>query len=188
MSVRSKWLFIFLGNDASGKTTIQKILVGLLAGREYDRLPSNTTHVITCERIVRKFRKMFVAGRSYQELTKAKREKPDDFTSVEEYFQIFDQAGADVDLAFMASHLDPADIEMMVEQAHRRFCNVCGIFLSNSIEWQTSVNADISARLWWDERWLAENALADDEQIRADQLRRVATTLLQMLTERTRGW
>ena len=184
MSVRSKWLFIFLGNDASGKTTIQKSLVELIAGTQYQRLPSNNTYSITHDYLLRKFRKVFVAGRSYQEL----REPRGDYTTVEEYFRKLDSAGADVDLAFMASHLDLADIEMMVEQGHRRFWNVCGIFLSNSIAWQTQANEDISDRLWWDERWLAENTPTEDEQMQADQLRRVATTILQMLTERTRGW
>jgi hypothetical protein len=184
MSVRSKWLFIFLGDNATGKTTIQKGLVELIAGVQYQRLPSNNTYSITHDYLIRKFRKVFVAGRSYQEL----KAPTGDYATVEEYFRKLDLAGADVDLAFMASHLDPADIEMMVEQAHRRFWNVCGIFLSNSIAWQTAANADIAARLRWDERWLAENAPTEDEQMQADQLRRAATTILQMLTRRTRGW
>ena len=173
----------FCGNNASGKTNIQRALVELLAGAQYQRLPSNNVYSITHDYLMRKFRKMFVAGRSYQEL-----KAPTDYTTVEEYFRKLDSAGAEVDIAFMASHLDPADIEVMVEQAHRRFWNVCGIFLTNSIAWQTPVNADISARLWWDERWLAENAPTEDGQIQTDQFRRVATTILQMLIERTRGW
>jgi hypothetical protein len=124
MSVRSKWLFIFLGDNATGKTTIQKALVELIAGVQYQRLPSNNTYSITHKYLIRKFRKLFVAGRSYQEL----KAPTGDYATVEEYFRKLDLAGADVDLAFMGSHLDPADIEMMVEQAHRRFWNVCGIF------------------------------------------------------------
>jgi hypothetical protein len=184
MSIRSRWLYIFLGNNSTGKTTIQKALVELIAGVQYQCLPSNNAYSITHDYLIRKFRKVFVAGRSYQEL----KAPTGDYTTVEEYFRKLDSAGADVDLAFMASHLDPADIEMMVEQAHRRFWNVCGIFLGNSIAWQTATNVDISARLWWDERWLAENAPTEDEQMQADQLRRVAATILQMLIERTRGW
>ncbi len=126
MSVRSKWLFILLGNNATGKTTIQKVLVELLAGAQYQRLPSNNVYYITHDLLMRKFRRMFVAGRSYQELKAPK----GDYTTVEEYFRKLDSSGVDVDVAFMASHLDPADIEMMVEQAHRRFWNVCGIFLT----------------------------------------------------------
>lgn len=133
---------------------------------------------------MRKFRKIFVAGRSYQEL----KAPSGDYTTVEEYFSKLDGGGSDVDLAFMASHLDSAEIEMMVEQAHRRFWNGCGIFLSNSIEWQSEDNAEISTRLSWDKRWLAENAPAEDELMQSDQLRRVATTILHMLTEGMRGW
>jgi hypothetical protein len=51
---------------------------------------------------------------------------------VEEYFRKLDGAGIDIDLA-LASYLDLAAIEMMVEQAHRRLWNVCRVFLSNSI-------------------------------------------------------
>jgi hypothetical protein len=152
---------------------------------QYKRLPSNNVYDITHDYLIRKLRKVFVAGRSYQEL----RAPRGDYTSVKEYFRKLGSAVADVDLAFMASHLDPAvDIEMMIKQAHRRFWNVCGIFLSNSINSQTSANRDISARPDWDERWLAENAPTEDETKQTDQLRGVATTILQMLIERTRGW
>ena len=68
MSVTSKWTFILIGNNATGKTTLQRRLVELLSGRVYDRLPSNTAYNLTDFAFLRKCRRFFVAGRSYQEL------------------------------------------------------------------------------------------------------------------------
>ena len=83
MSVTSKWTFILIGNDETGKTTIQKALVELLNGTAYERLHSNRTYEVTHQYFLRKCHKFFVAGRSYQEL----KDKPDQYTSVEEYFE-----------------------------------------------------------------------------------------------------
>ncbi|MEI9974860.1 MAG: hypothetical protein WDO73_24100 [Ignavibacteriota bacterium] len=127
---------------------------------------------------------MFVAGRSYQELLG----RPKEYASIEEYFQRrLDAAGGDVDLGFMASHLDHALIGEMILEAHRRFWNVCGIFFANSISMNRADNAEISG-LGWDERWLAENARSDDSGTQNRQLRQVGETIVQMIVERARSW
>jgi len=185
MSARSKQLFILIGNDATGKTTVQRNLIRLLNGAVYRRVPSNQAHDITNPYITRKIRKVFVAGRSYQEL----KDKPDQYTTVEDYFcQRLDTASIDVDLAFMASHLDSQDIRQMIRQAHRRFWNVCAVFFTNSISMNPALNADISTDLPWDERWYAENTRSDDGDVQERQLGEVADAIVQMLIERTRGW
>jgi|SRR5665213_372127 len=182
---RSKWLFIFVGNNATGKTTVQRHLVKLLNGADYKRLPSNQAYEITHAHIMRKFRKVFIAGRSYQEL----RNSPNEYTTVRDYFRRkFGRAAADVDLAFMASHIDRADIELMIREAHYRFWNVCAIFFGNAISADPEVVTSISAELPWDERWYAENSHSDDEEVQQRQLGDIAGEIVQMLIERTRGW
>lgn len=181
MPVRSKWLFILLGNDSIGKTTVQKRLVALLNGAVYRRLPSNGTYDITNGHFTRKFRRVFIAGRSYQEFP--------GYRNIEDYFrQTLDQAGTDVDLAFMASHLDLRDVRDMIRQTHRRFWNVCAIFFSNSIAADGADNAQISRAFSWDERWYAANPETNNGDTQEQQLSNVAAEIVQMLTERTSGW
>jgi hypothetical protein len=164
MSVTSKWTFILIGDNATGKTTIQKTLVELLSGTAYKKLPSNQTYEVTHPYFLRKCRKFFVAGRSYQEL----KDKPDQYTSVKEYFERkFDPTA---DFGFIASHLEHADIEAMIREVHRRFWNVCAVFLTNSIAAHPHKNPDIS-ELTWDERWVAENDPTHDSETQGRQLR-----------------
>jgi hypothetical protein len=187
MSVRSKWMFILIGDNNTGKTTVQKVLVELLNGGQYKRLPSNVSHdLMPPFFFLGKCRKVFVAGRSYQEL----KGKPPDkiYTSVKEYFENrLDVAEPNVDVGFMASHLSPSDIDEMLREAHRRFWNVCGIFFSNSISIHGPQNAEISALLW-DERWFVENPRTDHAETQDRQLRKVAETIVEMFIERARGW
>jgi hypothetical protein len=184
MPVRSKWLFILLGNNATGKTTVQRHLVNLLGGTVYERLPSNQAYEITHARMIRKFRKVFIAGRSYQEL----RNRPNEYTTVDDYFRRkLDAAGVDVDLAFLASHLDPTEIGEMIRQAQRRFWNVCAIFFENSTSSHAQPNADIAAGLPWNERWFTENPLSDDGAVQEQQLAQAAAEIVQMLIERMKG-
>jgi predicted ATP-dependent endonuclease of OLD family len=182
MSVRSRWLFILIGNNETGKTTVQKVLE-LLNGRVYEKLPSNRAHDVTHPYSLRKCRRFFVAGRSYQEL-----KDKGEYTSVKEYFEVkLDPAGADVDLGFMSSHLDHDAVREMLLEAHKRFWNVCGIFFTNSISINRPENAEISA-LCWDERWFAENCRTDDPEAQNRQLRHVAEAMVQMFIERAHGW
>jgi len=84
MSATSRWMFVLIGNDETGKTTIQKALIELLNGRVYDALPSNQAYDVTHSYSLRKCRRFFVHGRSYQELL-AKGENA--YASVEQYFE-----------------------------------------------------------------------------------------------------
>src|ERR1700686_4774115 len=81
MSMRSKWLFILLGNDRTGKTQVQKNLIKLLSDDNRDiRLECNLLFQITHPRVVRKFRDFSIGNRSFQE-------KPQDYQSIQNYFQ-----------------------------------------------------------------------------------------------------
>jgi hypothetical protein len=186
MSVRSRWLFILVGDNRTGKTTVQTELVELLNGRRYKRLPSNEARPLTHPYFLRKFRAVFVAGRSYQELKN--KPQPLGYTSVEDYFdRKLDSASSEVDLAFMASHLNDEVVREMIREAHRRFWNVCGVFFTNSIAANHQKNVAIS-ELDWDERWLGENAPTSNSRKQDRQLRQVADAIVQMLMERSRGW
>lgn len=199
MSVTSKWMFLLIGDNETGKTTIQKALIELLNGGVYDRLPSNQAYDVTHPCFLKKCRRFFVGGRSYQELlTKDENTNKGEntYTSVEQYFErridpavlpTIPAVPPNVDLGFIASHLDGIVIDEMIRHAHRRFWNVGGIFLTNSLAANPQVNAAIS-ELPWDERWVAENAPSYDSGTQNRQLRRVAEAIVQLLIERTRGW
>jgi len=197
MSVTSKWMFVLIGNSDTGKTTIQKAVIELLNGRAFKALPSNQAYDVTHPCFLRKCRRFFVAGRSYQELL-GNGDNP--YTSVAEYFErridpvALDPVAPPLDLSFISSHLDKTAIDLdktaiaqIIQQAHRRFWNVCAIFLTNSLATDPQLNAAIS-ELPWDERWVAENAPTDDSATQHHQLRQVAGAIIQLLIERTRGW
>jgi hypothetical protein len=180
MSVRSKWLFVLLGRDKTGKTELQKRLVELLNGRSYKKLPSNQVRDITHPYLMRKVRKLFVGGASYQEqLNKG------DYSSVGDYFSLIGRADSDVDLAIISAHLDLKVVQEIIAAAHRRFWNTCGVFLSNAVLKQRSKASDIS-EFAWDERWFLDNA--PSEQMWQHQIEQAANVFVQMLIERTRGW
>lgn len=181
--VFSRWLFILIGNNRTGKTTIQRKLVELLNGQCYMSLPSDGLYDLTDFAFPQKCRRIFVAGRSYQEARGTTR-----YQTVEEYFErTLSRAGDDVCLAFMASHLDTPSVSEMISQGQNRFWNVCGIFLSNAVATSPAANHEIS-RLPWNERWFVQNPTTDDERIRNRQLDDIAGGIVQMLVERTRGW
>ena len=43
----SKWIYILIGNDNTGKTTFQKSIVQIMCNQEYDRLHCNKKFPIT---------------------------------------------------------------------------------------------------------------------------------------------
>jgi hypothetical protein len=171
MPLRSKWLFILIGNDQTGKTILQKeILKRLTTENRDDRLDCNLEFEITHPHIKRKIRTFFIGNRSYQE-------KSDDYGSVEDYYR--NQFG-DADIAIISSHLNIDDVRRMISEGHKRFYNVIGVAFTNSIASSPSENQGI-ADLNWDERWIANNPLAE---IWKGQLEAIADEFVQMLISR----
>jgi hypothetical protein len=178
MPLRSKWLFILLGNDKTGKTTLQKKIIKLLSSDDRDiRLDCNQVFDITNPYLIRKLRTFSIGNRSIQE-------KLDDYKSVPEYFATH---LAKADLCIISSHLKHADVQQMIAQGHRYYYNVCGIFLTNSISVDPDANAQIS-ELLWDERWLASNDSTVEETEQDAQLQSIAEMFVQMLIQRTPLW
>jgi hypothetical protein len=174
MTLKSKQLFILIGDDRTGKTTLQKLLIDRVCGFGYDRLPTNRVFNIIHPEIKRKYQNISFGNRSYQE-------KLGDYLSVENYFQNhFEPA----DIAFISSHLVLADIQQMIVNGRNLFYNLNGIFWSNSIESNNLANAQISA-LEWNERFVITNPHADDEQQIHRQLELIADNIVTLIINRT---
>ncbi|MCX6141834.1 MAG: hypothetical protein NTZ35_01305 [Ignavibacteriales bacterium] len=178
MSLKSKWLFVFVGNNETGKTTLQKKIVKLLSDDNRDiRLDCNLVFHITHPYLIRKLSTFSIGNRSYQE-------KVADYHSVREYF---DNHMPEADFYTFSTHLVLADVEQIITHAHAHFLNVCGIFLRNSIEDNPVENAAI-AQLPWDEKLYADNPKTDIRDTQDEQLQRIAETLVQMLIHRAPMW
>jgi hypothetical protein len=178
MSMKSKWIFILVGDDRTGKTQVQKNLIKLLSDDNRDiRLDCNLLFQITHPYLIRKFRDFSIGNRSFQE-------KIQDYKSIPNYFQ---NHFCHADLCFISSHLNSSDINQMITEGHRRFYNVCGVFFTNSIVAAPDNNATIS-ELGWNERWVATNDPTTDEPQQNRQLQNIAETFVQMLIARTQGW
>ncbi len=175
MVVKSKTLFVLIGDDQTGKTTLQKILIDKICQKDYyTRLDTDLCFDIVHPEIKRKYKTISFANRSYQE----KKEKY--YKSVDNYFQTFFK---DADIAFISSHLVESDIREMIGHGRRLFFNVIGVFWENSIN-VSHRNGDISL-LDWNERLVIENSIVEgDEQIR-NQLNRIADSIVILIINRT---
>jgi hypothetical protein len=173
MTIKSKMMFVLIGDDKTGKTTLQKLLIEKISNHFYDRLPVNLVFPITHPEIKRKYRYISFANRSYQE-------KRDEYGTVEEYFA---NHFKDADIAFVSSHLNENQINLIIEHSRARFFNVFGVFFSNSVHFNQSINSNI-ALLNWDERLYVENPLINFEQI-TQQLDLIAESIVDFIINRT---
>ncbi|HMG83852.1 MAG TPA: hypothetical protein VK559_12500 [Ferruginibacter sp.] len=174
MTIKSRQLFIFIGDDRTGKTTIQKLLIDKFCGHTYDRLPTNLRFDITHPEIKRKYQNISFGNRSYQE-------KISEYGTVDEYFQ---NHFSPADISFISSHLDIGHITEMIRNGRQRFYNVNAIFFSNSIAANGQANSDISL-LDWDEKLVIENAWTDDEWKMNRQLNSIADNIVFFVANRT---
>ena len=178
--MRSKWLFILLGENNTGKTTFQKHVVKLLSNDNRDyRLDCNLLFQITHPHIIRKICNFSIGNRSYQE-------KIRDYGSIDDYFN---NHFKDADFSIISSHVSGCvdDVKEMIKYGHRKFYNVCGLFFENSTVNHPTQNQEIS-NLNWDERWFVENPKNEDENVHMEQLDRGAKEFVQMLIARTLTW
>lgn len=175
MPIKSKMLFILIGDDRTGKTTLQKLIIERLCGIQYKKLEVNLAFNIMHPEIKRKYLKASFGNRSYQE-------KIDVYKTVDEYFS--NNHFNPTDIAFVSSHLNPQDVEKMIRNGKEQFYNVIGIFFSNSIETSRVLNSQISA-LNWDERIVLDNPITDDDNLITRQLVTGADSLIYFLINRT---
>lgn len=174
MTIKPKLLFILIGDDKTGKTTLQKLLIERICGIVYDTLPTNKHLQITHPEIKRKFKDISFANRSYQE-------KKDTYGSIEDYFK---NHFSPADICFISSHLVLKDVEEMINESWLRYYNVFGVFWSNSIENNGVLNSQIS-NLHWDERLVIDNPVTGDNNLINKQLNSIADNFVTLLTNRT---
>ena len=174
MAIKSKQLFILIGDVKTGKTTLQKLLIEKFCGQVYAKLPTNLIFDISHLEIKRKYQHISFGNRSYQE-------KKADYISVDNYFTNHFKSA---DIAFISSHLVQDDIQEMIGNAHKRFYNVTGIFWTNSISNNQNSNSQISS-LNWDERLIIENPTSEDNNTIEKQLNEIADSLVFFIANRT---
>lgn len=176
MTVQSKLLFILIGDDKTGKTNLQKYLIKELCNQSYDKLPVNVSFNITHPEIKKKFRNISFGNRSYQE-------KRSDYGSVDNYFEQHFKAA---DICIVSSHLVESDIEQMILNGKKQYYNVIGVFFSNSIKSNSTLNSQISL-LNWNERLYIENPTIEnhEEDLIKAQLKSIASNFVYSLINRT---
>lgn len=148
-----KWAYILIGDDNTGKTIFQKMLIEHLTGRSYEKLECNLLFDITARIGHRNFHTISFMNRSFQE------KQSGHYISVKKFF---DSYFKDADIAILSSQLYKQDISDMIQELRKRFFNVGVVFFENSITKNGAESSDISL-LEWDDRFIAQNPLTDDE-------------------------
>jgi hypothetical protein len=149
-----RWLYILIGNDKTGKTTLQKKVIERLCGFHPARLNTNSVFEVTCLDAPRRLATLFAANRRFQE-------KKAEYKTVKDYFDNFFKEAS---VGIISSHITSAqsEIDEMIQEGKRRFYNVVGVFFSNAINNEAR---QISSELNWDERVYLENPHSDNEEI-----------------------
>lgn len=169
----SRWAYVLIGNNDTGKTSFQKHLVYDLSGLEYKKLTSNLVTDITHPRMPRGVAKLFTMNRSYQE-------KIGEYVDVSGFFS--DHFKSE-DICILASHTGGPSIDHLrdiIDGLHSRVYNVAGVFFSNGF----NRDAKKIALLDWDERLWLKNPPADSDEEIQSQLARLAREFSQMLIAR----
>src|ERR1700722_1591034 len=115
----SKWAYILIGENDTGKTSFQKYLIWYLCDlNKFDKLNTNLVHQINHRNSPRKLKTLFTINRSVQE-------KMDTYLSIDNYFYNF---FCDADICILSSHSNGAcinDIDSMIKELKKKYYNVC---------------------------------------------------------------
>jgi len=165
----SKWTYILVGNNDTGKTHFQKWLIWYLCKvNKFSKLNTCLVHKISHPNAPKKLRTLFTINRSFQE----KWSDVDDF---------FNNEFKNSDICILSSHAMPdciSDIESMINHAKQRFYNVGGVFFSNK---PSDVKSKIARDLDWDEVFYLENPETDEWE---NQIQDLALEFSDMLIRR----
>jgi cobalamin biosynthesis Mg chelatase CobN len=171
----SRWAYILVGNDKTGKTTFQKRLISILCDKNKDkRLKCNQPFDITHPRMPRGVKNLSVMNRSYQEKK--------DYKSIDDFFQ---KGFQEADICILSSHAhkpNANDVQEMINNLRHRAYNVAAVFFSNTYK---DVAEEIRL-LDWDERLTMENPplKSTDEEAIDDQLLKAAHEFAYLLIAR----
>lgn len=170
----SRWAYILVGDNNSGKTSLQRGLQANLCGVPYKRLPSDLRSPVTHPRAIRRFRSLFTCNRSFQEKRRV-------YKTVDRYFT---RCFQDADVCILSSHshgncID--DVRAMQDNLRRRCYNVAGVFWSNAFDSKTEM---IASSLQWNEVLWIDNPLLEDQASIDAQLQRIASEFGDLLIAR----
>jgi hypothetical protein len=165
---------VFVGNDSTGKTTLQRHIISNLCDVDYERLPSNQEWEIVHPRVPKGIEMLSAMNRSYQE-------KKQTYGSISDFFQ---NHFAEADICLLSSHSIVADVSVMLEELHRRSYNVTGVFFENCFD---GPEMNISG-LNWDKRlWLENHILLDETEI-AIQLGELGRKVSDWIVQQSANW
>lgn len=169
----SRWIYILIGNDRTGKTTFQKMLIYHLCGYKYQRLDRNIVLDINHIYAPKRLNTLFIMSRSYQE-------NKNEYKTIERYFNEF---FTEADVCILSMHaqrhcLD--DINQSIKEGQKRCYNIGGVFFTNAI---SEITKDI-ALLNWDERFLLDNPITQDSDKQVEQISSLAWEFAEMVIRR----
>ncbi|QSO52335.1 hypothetical protein JZ785_27035 [Alicyclobacillus curvatus] len=170
----SRWVYILLGDDNTGKTTFQKQVLKHLCNENRDtKLYTNLRFPVQHVNAPSHFESASFGSRSYQE-------KSMEYGSILNYFAEYFKPA---DVCLIASHLVVQDVQEMIDECHKRQFNVGAIFWSNSIESSPTENESI-ALLAWDERFRVDNPIQEDVEVQKQQIDYWARRFTEMVVSR----
>lgn len=169
----SKWIYILIGDNDTGKSTFQKRLIYHLTGEIYSRLDRNRDFEITHEYAPKKLGRIFLMSRSYQETR-------GEYQAVGEYFN---DCFKNQDVCILSSHATAeaiGEIKEMIKEGRKRKYNIGGVF------WTNCDNDEVAAisLLDWDERFLMDNPKVEGDDVWQEQVDFLAWEFAEMLVRR----
>jgi len=151
-----KWAYILVGENNTGKTTLQKEIISLVAFADYEKLKCNLLFNVITPIGSKNTKTISIMNRSFQE-------KLGDYQSLPNFFNShFQEADACILSSHIAEAKYKATITDMIVELKKRFYNVCGVFFENSISHDKEANQEI-ALLDWDEKYSIKNPVVDND-------------------------
>ena len=169
----SRWIYVLIGNNDTGKTTFQKRLICHLTGLDYKRLDRNISFEVTHKYAPKKLNKLFLMSRSFQE-------SKGEYQTVSRYFEEYFKAD---DICILSSHAQVSsmsEIEEMIYEGRKRKYNIGGVFFSNADSEETEKIAQFS----WDERLYLKNPWIEKDSEWKKQIDCLAWEFSEMLIRR----
>lgn len=173
-SMLSYQALILVGNDRTGKTSLQRHLIHKLCGVRHARLPINTCYPIKHAEMPQRVETLSAMNRSIQE-------KLELYESVAGFFE---HHFVEANICLLSSHSVVSDIDEMIRELHRRAFNVTGVFFSNRYD----LPEKYISELRWDERlWLENPEIIEGKKIEA-QLIDLADQVTNWILRRSTVW